>query len=305
VAASAEQAVDAANKYYGRHPGARSLHAKGILLKGTFTATAEAAELTSAPHMQGDELPATFRFSNGSGNPHHPDFAPDPRGLAAKFYLPDGRKTDIVSVSSPRFPTSTPEGFVALMSAQASGRTAALKLPVVMARYPELLRTLPALAPGTFRPPVSYATINYYGIHAFKWIDAQGGTRFVRYQVVPEAPVQTLSLLAARKLDPDYLQDEIRGRLASGPVTFKLEVQIAIPGDPVDNPSAGWPKSRRRVHVGTYSITGLETERETGGDVLVFDPTRVIDGIELSDDPVLRFRRDAYSVSVARRTSED
>ena len=43
-----------------------------------------------------------------------------------------------------------------------------------------------------------------------------------------------------------------------------------------------------RVTAGTFEITGLDTERETGGDVLVFDPTRVIDGIELSDDPVLR-----------------
>jgi catalase len=34
----------------------------------------------------------------------------------------------------------------------------------------------------------------------------------------------------------------------------------------------------------------------------VFDPTRVVDGIELSNDPVLRFRSPAYSVSVGRRT---
>ena len=52
---------------------------------------------------------------------------------------------------------------------------------------------------------------------------------------------------------------------------------------------------------GTLEITGLETERETGGDVLVFDPTRVTDGIECSDDPVLRFRHLAYTESVARR----
>jgi catalase len=80
-----------------------------------------------------------------------------------------------------------------------------------------------------------------------------------------------------------------------------LEVQIAEPEDPIDDPSAPWPKARRRVDVGTFEITGLETERETGGDVLVFDPTRVTDGIELSGDPVLLFRKSAYSASVARR----
>ena len=62
-------------------------------------------------------------------------------------------------------------------------------------------------------------------------------------------------------------------------------------------------RDRRRVRVGTLSLTERELGREVDGDVLVFDPTRVIDGIELSDDAVLRFRPKAYSVSVARRTA--
>ena len=33
----------------------------------------------------------------------------------------------------------------------------------------------------------------------------------------------------------------------------------------------------------------------------VFDPSRVTDGIECSDDPVLRFRPRAYSESIRRR----
>jgi catalase len=36
----------------------------------------------------------------------------------------------------------------------------------------------------------------------------------------------------------------------------------------------------------------------------VFDPTRVVDGIELPDDPVLHFRRSAYSESIVRRTTK-
>jgi catalase len=90
--------------------------------------------------------------------------------------------------------------------------------------------------------------------------------------------------------------------LAAGPILFSLEVQIAGPGDPTDDPSAAWPKGRRRVTVGALRVTGLDTEREHGDDVLVFDPSRVTDGIECSDDPVLRFRPAAYSESVKRRT---
>ena len=54
--------------------------------------------------------------------------------------------------------------------------------------------------------------------------------------------------------------------------------------------------------MGTLEITGPETEREQGDDVLVMDPTRVTDGIEPSDDPILHIRSHAYSVSVERRS---
>jgi len=40
-------------------------------------------------------------------------------------------------------------------------------------------------------------------------------------------------------------------------------------------------------------------------DIVVFDPMRVTDGIEPSDDPILRFRTHAYSTSVKLRTGVD
>jgi catalase len=299
TALTAADAVDVINGVFGRHP-ARALHAKGTLCRGTFTPTPEAATLTRAEAFNGGAIQATFRLSNGSGDPGVPDYQPDPRGLAAKLYLESGERTDIVCVSTPVFPVATPEAFIEMLRAQGAGPAALVKLPLVFARYPSALRTLPVAAPS-LRPPASYAVIPYHGLHAFKWIDASGGSRYVRYRLVPRAPRETVTPWAARRRGPDYLQEDLRARLASAPIVFDLEVQIAIPGDPVDDPSAAWPRARRTVTVGRYDITGLETERETGGDVLVFDPTRVIDGIVCSDDPVLRFRHDAYSESVARR----
>ena len=297
-------AIDAAQSAFGRHAGARALHAKGILCRGTFVASGEAAALTSAAHMQagGDPIPVTLRFSNGGGNPDAPDFAPDLRGMAVKFYLPDGSRTDVVMVNVPVFASPTPDLFVALLRAQGAGAAAAVRVPLLMARHPGLLRALPRLA-GAMRPPVSYAAVRYHSQHAFRWIDASGGERFVRYSAVPVEGASALTPWAARRMGHDYLQDDLRERLASGVVRFSLEVQIATPGDPVNDPSAMWPAGRRRVTVGTFEVTGLELERETGGDVLVFDPTRVVPGIECSDDPVLRFRSRAYRESVARRTS--
>ncbi len=294
-------AIDTTTRVFGAHPGFRALHAKGTVATGTFTPTAEAAGWSRAAHLSGPEVPVTVRFSNGSGNPRHPDWAPDPRGLAIKFYLPDGSRTDIVAVSSPCFPTRTPEGFIELIEAQAAGPAAAWKLPLFLRHHPEAIRVLPRVA-LTLLPPASYATISYHGLHAFRWQDAEGGERYVRYTLRPAAAVARLKPWEAKRLGADYLQTEIGRRLATGPVLFSLELQIAAAGDPTDDPSASWPKGRRRVTVGALRVTGLDTEREQGDDVLVFDPSRVTDGIECSDDPVLRFRPGAYSESVERRT---
>jgi catalase len=302
VAVTPAQAADAANDVFGRHPGYRALHAKGTLLKGTFTATPDAARLTRAAHMQGEPVPATIRVSNGSGNPDAPDYAPDVRGLAVKLYLPDGSRTDIVAQTAPRFPVHTPEAFVELLHAQHPEPAMAWKFPLFLVRHPEAIRGLPANLPA-LRPPTSYAACRYFAIHAYRLLDSEGGSRYVRYTLAPDAPESKLGPLEAKRRGHDYLQEEIRDRVGKGPVRFSLELQIAAPGDDVDDPASVWPKDRWRVRAGTLEIGGLETERETGGDVLVFDPTRVPDGIELSDDPVLRFRAAAYSESVARRTA--
>jgi catalase len=294
------QATDAANYAFGRHPGYRALHAKGTLLKGTFTATPEAAALSRAAHLQGEPVRATVRVSNGGGDPDVPDYAPDVRGLAVKLYLPDGTKTDIVAQTAPKFPASTPETFIELLRAQKRSPAMLWKFPLFLARHPGAALSLPANL-SALRPPASYAACAYYAIHAYKFLDAEGGSRFVRYTLVPETTAPAPSSREAKRLGADYLQDEIRRRVSAGTVRFTLELQIAADGDNVEDPSGSWPADRRRVRAGTLEIDGLETERETGDDVLVFDPTRVVDGIECSEDPVLQFRRRAYSDSVARR----
>jgi catalase len=298
---TAAEATQAANATFGRHPGYRALHAKGTLLKGTFTATPRAARLTRAAHMQGEPVPVTARVSNGGGNPRVPDFVPDVRGLAVKMYLADGSRTDIVAQSAPRFPFHGPEAFVELLRAQRPSPKMAVTVPLMFARHPEAILTLPTNIPA-LRPPPSYAACSYYAIHAYRFVDADGGSRFVRYTFVPERPEPRLTPWAARRLGRDYLQEDIRRRVAEGSVRFTLELQLALPGDAVDDPYVVWPKDRERVAAGTLELTGLETERETGDDILVFDPTRVVDGIELSNDPVLLFRPKAYDASVRQRT---
>jgi catalase len=298
------QAVEAINAATGEHPGHRVAHARGTVLAGSFTATPAASELTRAPHMQGDPVPVTVRFSNGSGNPAVPDYASrEGRGMATKFYLPDGEKTDIVALSLPCFFVRTPEDFVEFTRTREpdpeTGEPDMAKVGAFLEAHQE---TLPAIqfVLGA-KPPVSYATVAYNSIHSFRWDNAEGESRFVRYRWEPEAGEQALEPEEAKERGRDYLQNDIAERVEHG-VAFRLFVVLAEDGDAVDDPTVAWPEEREKVEVGRLELTGLDESREKGDDVMVMDPTRVIDGIETSEDQILLFRPRAYAVSVQRRS---
>ena len=104
----------------GVHPGFRPAHAKGILLTGVFTPSAEATSLTRAPHVQRNSTPVTVRFSDFAGIPTVPDNDPQgasPRGCAIRFHLAEHVHTDIVSHSVDCFPTRTAEEFLDFLNA--------------------------------------------------------------------------------------------------------------------------------------------------------------------------------------------
>src|SRR5439155_23744953 len=105
----------------------------------------------------------------------------------------------------------------------------------------------------------------------------------------------------ARGRGRDYLREELAERLGEGPVAFELLLQVAAEEDPLEDPTSPWPDDRDLVLGGRLEITELVDDPEGAGHIDVFDPTRVVDGIELSDDPVLHARRAAYSVSAYKR----
>ena len=295
----AEQVVDAINDIAGDHPGHRAAHAKGTLLHGSFTGAD--AGLTTAAHMGDVTVPVTARFSNGGGDPAIPDYAKEGRGLAVKFYLPDGSKTDIVCLSLPCFFVRTPEDFLDFTVARKpdpeTGQPDFEKVGAWLQKHPEAGPAIQAALSSD--PPESYATVVYNSIHSFRWTAPDGTERWVRYRFEPEAGERTLSEEDARALGRDYLQEEILGRDVAA---FRFVVVIAGEDDAVNDPTVAWPADRETVEVGRLELSGPDLEREQGDDILVFDPTRVTDGIDLSEDPILRFRPRAYAASVTRRS---
>lgn len=298
-----DDAIEAIRATGGAQPGSRALHAKGTLYRGRFTATPAAAALSRAQHLDGSAVPALFRFSNGSGDPTQRDGLPGVRGLAVKLTLPDGSTTDVSTQTARLFVSSTPDGFIDLLRAMRPGPTKPLRMTKYLVTHPGLLAARPVLRDAN-RVPASYVTVGYHGLHAFRWVAADGSARFVRYHLHPVAGEEFLSGSAAKGKGADFLVHELNHRLSGGPVLFDFRVQIAGPNDSTVDPSAAW-RSTETVTVGNLEIIGLDTAREHGDDIVVFDPMRVTDGIEPSEDPVLRFRTHAYSASVKLRTGVD
>jgi catalase len=301
----ARQAVDAVCAISGDHPGFRAVHAKGTLCAATFTPSADASRLSKAAHFGGDAVRAHVRFSNGSGNPNAPDFEPrEGRGMATKFYLHDGTTTDVVAINLPAFFVSTVDGFLDFCRARvpdpSTGEPDPAAIGAFLEQHPEALTAGAAVLTAT--PPESYLRCAYNSLHAYRFVDDAGGSRFVRYRWEPEAGEAAITVEDAEARGPNYLQDDLATRLGDAPAAFELSVQIAEQSDDVDDPTVPWPDDRLRVRLGRLEVTGLAHDREQDDDVLVFDPTRVTDGIELSADPILLFRTRAYAESVLRRS---
>jgi catalase len=150
---------------------------------------------------------------------------------------------------------------------------------------------------------VSFAQISYRPLHAFRFVNAAGVGRWARYHWEPEAGVATQPLEDLAKQPNEYLYDEFDKRLHLNPVAFRLELELAQEGDPVDDPSALWPPGRERVVVGRLEITRPIHREELGELPMMHDPTQVTDGIEVSpEDQIIAARRGAYLVSLAERT---
>ena len=291
------QIVDAFNKIYGSHPGFRANHAKGIVVEGHFKASPDAAKLSRAALFDGSTIPVTVRFSDGGGLPTVPD-ADNPHGMAIKYHLPKGADTDMVIVSLKFFPVGTGEDFRDLLVAiSQSGPDAPkpTKLEQFLASHPSV-----AKANATVATPASFADENYFGINAFFFVDKAGKKQAVRYQMVPEKLVH-LTKEEAAKQSPDFLMDELPKRVAAKPVVFHLKAQLAEPGDQTKDPSQPWPDTRKVVDLGTLTLDKTVPDSMEAQKKLLFMPTALTDGIELSDDPMPVIRAGAYAVSFSRR----
>ena len=151
--------------------------------------------------------------------------------------------------------------------------------------------------------PVSFAQTAFHAIHAFRFVNASDEAQYDLYHWEPETGVAGQKMEELQKQPPSYLFEELEARLRKAPVVFNLVLQLAKEGDPTDDPTAPWPDDSHRVGIGRLEVRRPTTvEEEIGDPVMLHDPTRLKDGIEASDDPILAVHRGVYEVPVAHRT---
>jgi catalase len=302
IVALSQELLQKFDQVFGVHPGFRPAHAKGIMLHGTFTPTAEAAKLSRAPHLNRPSTPATVRFSNSTAMPAIPDNDPhaDPRGCAIRFHLAERVHTDIVSHSTNAFPARTGQHFLEFLSAIAA--TDPTQFPgSPLEKY---LGTHPAALAfvQTPKPPASsFARESFFGLTAMRFINKDGASLYGRYRILPEAGNDHLDAAAAAAKGPNYLFEEIEARIAKEPVKLRVVVQLAKDGDVVNDVTIHWPEDRMLLELGQLVFTELVANDAHEQKNIIFDPIPRVDGIEPSDDPLLELRAAIYLLSGRRR----
>ncbi|KAK3358589.1 catalase-like domain-containing protein [Lasiosphaeria ovina] len=299
VVETSKAIVETLHGIFGPHPGFRPAHAKGVLLDGTFTPTAEAAALSKAAHFKAPSTPIIARLSSSTGIPQLPDTDANgnPHGFAVRFRLAETPRrvhTDIIAHSADGFPGRTGEDALAFFSAIRDG-----SVGDYVASHPAALAFVQLPKPF----PASFSTERFFGVNAFKLIADDGTVTFVRYRIVPTKGLAELSDAEAATKPANYLYDEIPALLAAGPITYTLTAQVAdvAAGDVTDDATVRWPDTRRVVELGTISLTGEAAENAAQQKTIIFDPIPRVDGVEPSDDPLLEARAGVYLISGRER----
>jgi catalase len=295
-------ALQAFDDLFGLHPGFRPTHAKGILLSGAFTPSAGVGALTKAPHVSKPSIRIAVRFSDFGGIPTVPDYDENasPRGIAIRFYLAEHEHTDIIAHSVNAFPTRTAEEFVEFLRAvHASGPGTPKPTPIdsFLSSHPAALAFVKAPKPI----PTSFAKESFFSVSAYKFTSGKEVSNFGRYRIVPTERSEYLEPAEAAKQRPNFLFDEIKDRIAHGPVKMRIRVQVASAGEIVDDSTVHWDDQHPLVEFGTIELNALVPDEEAAQRHIIFDPIPRVDGIEPSGDPLLDPRASVYLASGHRR----
>jgi catalase len=315
--------VDEFQRVDGIHSGFRRNHAKGVCVRGFFDSNGQGARLSKAVVFQSGRVPVIGRFSLGGGNPYQTDELSTVRGLGLQFSLPDGEQWRTAMVDLPVFPFKNPQAFydnlVASQPDPATHKPDPAKGAAFLASNPETARALAIIT--SHAPPSGFDNAAYYGLNAFRFVNADGVSTYVRWTLVPvQPPVQPnvqpnvqppaqpsaagAGASPVNSNDKDFLFDGLIASIQQHPLQWHLILTVAQPGDATDDATIPWPDGRQQVDVGTLTLDSVESEETSPARDINFDPLVLPVGMAPSSDPLLSARSAIYSQSFTRRAGE-
>lgn len=298
--------TDAFTEANGLYPGFRRNHAKGVCFSGYFDSNGQGTTLSSAVVFRSGKTPVLGRFSLPGGKPYVADTPDSVRGMALSFSLADGEVWRTAMIDIPVFIVRTPAAFYEQLLASRpdprTGKPDPTRLAAFLARHPETLRAQQLIGAHPFSS--GFADATYNGLNTFRFTNAAGDSRAVRWSLMPEDAFAPDAPRAAQLQDRNYLFDSLIARAERGPIRWHLIVTVASAGDPTNDATVPWPADRARVDTGTFVLNSVQDEAAGQCRDVNFDPLILPAGIAASDDPLLSARSAVYSRSFTLRESE-
>ena len=291
----------------------RVVHARGFGAHGYFQVYKPMARWTRAAFLQdpAEKTPVFVRFSTVAGSKGSFDTARDVRGFAVKFYTREGNY-DLVGNNIPVFFIQDALKFPDLIHAAKpepdrgfpQAQTAHDTFWDFVSLMPESMHMLMWIMSDRAIPR-SFRMMEGFGVHTFRFVNAQGQSHFVKFHWRPMLGSQSLIWDEALKIngaDPDFHRRDMWNAIEAGDYpTFELGVQVfddktadALDFDVLDAtkliPEELVPLEMIGKMVLDRNVDNFFAETEQ----VAFCPSHVVPGIDFTNDPLLQGRLHSY-----------
>jgi len=292
----------------------RVVHARGAAAHGTFRAYGNAAAATKAGFLadKGRETPVFVRFSTVLGSRGAADTTRDVRGFAVKFYTDEGN-FDLVGNNMPIFFIQDGIKFPDLIHAAKphpdreipQAQTAHDTFWDFVSLHTESMHQV-IWAMSDRGIPRSFRTMEGFGIHTFRLVNADGGTSLVKFHWKPVAGVHSLmweEAQLAAGTDPDFhRRDMADGIEAGAPLEYELGLQLmpdtedeTFEGIDLLDPTKLVPEEQASVQlVGKLTLDRNPTNYFAETEQVAFCTANLVPGIQVTNDPLMAARMFSY-----------
>lgn len=292
----------------------RIVHARGSAAHGVFKVYESQAALSKAAFLQdpSKETPVYVRFSTVQGSRGSADTVRDVRGFAVKFYTEEGN-FDLVGNNMPVFFIQDAIKFPDFVHAvkpephneMPQGGSAHDTFWDFVSLVPESAHMV-LWAMSDRAIPKSLRTMEGFGIHTFRLVDAQGKGRFVKFHWRPTIGSASLLWDEAQKLagkDPDYHRRDLWEAIDNGDYPeWELGVQIVEEEDehkfPFDllDPTKIIPEDLVPLQmIGKLTLNRNPDNFFAETEQVAFCPGHIVPGIDFTNDPLLQGRLFSYT----------